>query len=217
MDNNPTPQPTPNPAPAPEPTPEPAAPAAEPAPAPAAEPVPAPAPAPTTEPAPVVPMANGPAPANGGKKTGLIVGIAVGAVALIAIIVVVLIFVLGGGKTLSCERTEKNEYSDTSMTYELTAKFKSDEVTNLHMRVIMTAPEDITDDQVETVKNFYNSQNDEDKEYEELEVEKTGDRELTIRANYKVDKFITKYKAKTYEEVKKYFESEDGGKLTCKE
>lgn len=125
----------PAPAPAAEPVPVPVpvpVPAVEPAPAPVAAPAPAPAPAapvqqpvqqqytaaPGAAPTPKAPKA--PKDPAGKKKTGLILGIAGGAVGLIAIVLAVVLFVLpnlGGGLSKADEALENGDYEAAAEKY----------------------------------------------------------------------------------------------------
>ena len=109
-------------------TPNPNQPVVQPTPQPAAQPIPG---QPIAQPISDTPNE----PKNSKKKMGIIIGCSIGAVAVIAIIVVLLIMFLGHGgeKTVSCTLT--NEIMDIAVTGETNVKIKDGEITGGDMTI----------------------------------------------------------------------------------
>ena len=182
---------------------------------PAPQPTPAPA-APAAGPQPVVgsPFAKpaGAAPAAGGNKKGLIIGISVGAaVVLIGIIVLIIVLVAGGGKTISCEMSK--DYGESAKQKGgVTFKFdKEDKLTGASMWEETWSSEEISDSDFESAKKSYEDY-DKDK-YEKFELSRVDAHTVRIDIEMKASAKDTE-KYKTPEDAKKYAE---GLGFTCKE
>ena len=206
-----------NAAPAPE-----AAPVAAPAPAPAsvatpvAEAAPAAAPvtasaAPVTSPADpnaptTVPTTVGDnhIPVSGKNKTGMIIGIAVGAVVLIAVVLILVFFVFGR-KTLSC--TIEDSMSGAKYQETIEASFLFDKVTDVKSSGTVTADFDLTDGQVDILRDSISKEDD----YINAKLERASSNSVKFSAEVK--KSALKGDDTTYKDAKETLEAR---KYVCK-
>ena len=136
------------------------------------------------------------------KKQIILIAAVVGAIAVIALFIVLYIFVFSV-KTLSCEKSLGGE------NMKVTVNFRNNEAQSAKVLYTYKSDSKISDLEYNTIKEMAES----DKSvYENIKVEKTDDNTVTVEMDAQRKLFVEK--GKTYDEVKQYY-SDDLG-LTCK-
>ena len=143
-------------------------------------------------------------PAGDKKKIGLIIGIIVSVVVLVAVALILTFFVFGR-KTLSCTQEESAFGTKYTQTIEATFMFGKISAASAHGTV--TAPSDITDDQINTIRESFQKQED----YTNTKLERASSNSVSFSADVK--KSVFKGDDTTFDEAKKILQ--DGG-FTCK-
>ena len=137
-------------------------------------------------------------PASDKKKTTMIIGIIAGVVVLVAVALILTFFVFGR-KTLSC--TQEDSLTGAKYNETIEASFLFDEITDAKSHGSITADNEITDDQIEILRDSLNKQDD----YTNTKLERSGSNSVTFSAEVK--KSVFKGDKTTYDEAKKTLES----------